>query len=136
MAITWWRKLVMRRMTEAAGRRGRRVLTFEPLEDRTTPTGIIAVGAAAGSAATVTVFDAVTRQQKFTVTAFDGFTGGVNVAVGAVQGEGRAAGIAGAAAGGGSDVTVFSGVDGTAIGTRTIGDAGSRAGVSVATADF
>jgi hypothetical protein len=133
MALAWWRQLALKRMTRAAGRRQ---LSVESLEERTTPTGIFAVGATAGNAPVVTVFDAVTRQQKFTVTAFDGFTGGLNVAVGDVNGDGTADVIVGAGPGGGPVVDVFSGVDGSLIGSVTAGDSGSRAGTTVAAADI
>jgi hypothetical protein len=135
MFSSWWRTLVMKRMTRAA--RARTQLRTETLEPRDTPAGVFASAVAPGNAPEVAVFDAVTKQQKFTINAVgDSFTGGVNVAVGDVNGDGTADIITGAKAGGGAAVSVFSGVDGTLLKTFTVGDDASRAGVSVAAADF
>jgi hypothetical protein len=135
MLSSWWRTLVMKRMNRAA--RDRRVrLEAEALETRDTPAGIFAAAVPAGSPSVVAVFDAVTKQEKFTVNAFAGFTGGVNVAVGDVNGDGTADLITGAGPGGGAAVNVFDGVNGALLKTFTVGDDASRAGVSVAAADF
>jgi len=136
MLASLWRQLVMKRMARAAARGGRPVLRLEGLEDRTTPAGIFAVPSAAGTAASVTVFDAATRQPKFTVAPFPGFTGGVNVATGDVNGDGTADVVVAPKAGGGPVVNVYSGTDGTLLKSFTAGDDASRAGVSVAAADF
>src|SRR4051812_29922561 len=110
MLISWWRKLVMSRMSRAASR-GRQTasLQVEGLEDRTTPAGVSAVGSAPGSLASVAVFDATTHQQKFTISPYTGFTGGVNVAVGDVNGDGTADIITAPGAGGAPIVNVYSG---------------------------
>ncbi|HEY3789359.1 MAG TPA: VCBS repeat-containing protein, partial [Urbifossiella sp.] len=132
----WWQSLAMRRMA-AAARSSRARLRCESLEERDTPAGIIAAGAAAGSAPVVTVYDATTLAVKFTINAYDSsFTGGVNVAVGDVNGDGTPDIITGPGLGGGPDVKVWSGVDGSLLGTLTVGDADSRSGASVAAADF
>jgi hypothetical protein len=133
MLSDWWRKLAARRMV-AAARAAR--LRVEALEQRDVPAAILAVGAGAGNGPTVTAYDATTFQQKFTVAAYDGsFTGGVRVAVGDVDGDGTPDVITGTGAGGGPVVNVFSGVDGHKMGSFTVGDGGSRAGVTVAAAD-
>src|SRR5438067_10920625 len=136
MLSSWWRTLVMRGMAGAA-RTGRTPLRAEALEPRDTPAGVFASAVAPGGPPVVTVFDAVTRQQKLTINALDGsFTGGVNVAVGDANGDGTADVIVGAGPGGGPTVEVFSGTDGTLLKTFTVGGDTSRAGVSVAAADF
>jgi hypothetical protein len=112
-------------------------LRAERLEDRDTPAGVYASAVAPGNPPVVSVFDATSRQLKFTVTPFDSsFTGGVNVAVGDVNGDGTPDVVTGAMAGGGPTVSVFSGDDGSLLKTFTVGDDSSRAGVSVAAADF
>lgn len=136
MLSSWWRKHVLTRMTRAAGRNRGVRLRMESLEDRTTPAGIAAVGSAPGVAASVSVFDAATHQQKFTLTPYAGFTGGVNVAIGDVNGDGTADVITGPGAGGAPTVNVFSGIDGSLLKTFTVGDTSSRAGATVAAADF
>ncbi|HEX4606976.1 MAG TPA: FG-GAP-like repeat-containing protein, partial [Urbifossiella sp.] len=112
-------------------------LDLERFEPRDNPTAIYATGAAPGSAPVVTVFNASTQAQLFTINAYDpSFTGGVNVAIGDVNGDGTPDIITGAGAGGGPVVNVYSGVDGTELGSFTAGDADSRAGVTVAAADY
>ncbi|HJZ54548.1 MAG TPA: Ig-like domain-containing protein, partial [Gemmataceae bacterium] len=134
MLSAWWQKAAMRRM-RAAARAAR--LRVEGLESRDVPAAIFAIGANEGSAPQVGVFDLATRTQKFTVDAYDAsFTGGVRVAVGDVDGDGTGDLITGTGNGGGPIVKVFSGVDGHQIGTFTVGDPGSRSGVSVAAADI
>lgn len=136
MLSSWWRQLLVNRMTRPV-RTGRARLGAESLETRDNPAGIFASAAAAGGPPVVGVFDAVTRQSLFTINAFEAsFTGGVNVAVGDVNGDGTADVITGAGLGGGAAVNVFSGVDGTLLKTFTVGDDASRGGVGVAAADF
>src|SRR5260221_5467793 len=108
---TVWRRILAK--WRAATRAKRTSLRCEQLEDREIR-AILAVGAVAGSAPTVTVFDASTNQVKFTLNPYDAsFTGGVNVAVGDVNGDGIPDAITGTGVGGGPQVNVYSGVDGT-----------------------
>ncbi len=64
-----------------------------------------------------------------------GFTGGVNVAAGDVDGDGRADIVTGAGSGGGPHAKVFSGRDGSLIRSWFAFDAGFTGGVLVAAAD-
>jgi hypothetical protein len=90
----------------------------------------------AGTAGTISVLDASTGQQKFAINPYPGFTGGVSAAVGDVDGDGTTDVITAPGAGGGAMVSVFSGTDGTPLGSFLVGDAGARSGVSVAAADL
>src|SRR6185312_4430706 len=136
MFTSWWQVVAKRRMVQAAGRAVRARIGLEALETRDTPAGIVAVASSPGAAALITVFDAATHQQKYTISPFDGFTGGLNLAVGDVNGDGTADIIAAPGVGGGPIVNVYNGVDGTLLKTFTVGDTTSRAGASVAAADF
>jgi hypothetical protein len=70
----------------------------------------IITGAGPGSTPTVKVFDGVTGRQIMSFDAYDkSFRGGVNVAVGDIDGDGRMDIVTGAGPGGGSHVKVFSG---------------------------
>jgi hypothetical protein len=72
----------------------------------------IIVGAGPGAGPQINVYDGVTGNLLFGFFAYNpGFQGGVYVAAGDVNGDGHADIIAGADAGGGPNVTVFSGAD-------------------------
>ncbi|MBX9585577.1 MAG: FG-GAP-like repeat-containing protein [Gemmataceae bacterium] len=131
---TTWRKLVAARLARAATRPAR--LRVEFLEPRETPAGLIAVGSEVGEDALLTAFDATTFAQRFSVNPYPGFTGGVNAAVGDVDGDGTADVVTGPGAGGGPTVNVYSGADGTLLRSLTVGDPDARNGASVGTADY
>jgi uncharacterized protein (TIGR03118 family) len=96
----------------------------------------VVAAAGAGGAPRVVVFDGATGQQIRSFFAFEsGFTGGVNVATGDVDGDGFADIVVGAGAGGGSRVEVFSGKDGSMLQSFFAFDPSSRGGVTVAAAD-
>ena len=114
-----------------------RNLQVEHLEQRATPAGLFATASAPGTPAVVTVFDSATWQQQSTISPFEStFTGGVNLAVADVNGDGTPDIIVGAGQGGSPIVKVYSGTDNSLIQTFTIGDPNSRAGVTVAAGTF
>lgn len=125
-----------RRMIRKASRKTRTILNLEHVEDRLAPAGLAAVGSQPGTPALVTVYDADSKAQQYTISPFPGFTGGVNVALGDVTGDGTVDVIVGAGAGGGPIVNVYDGTNGTFLKTFVAGAAGSRAGVSVAAGDI
>jgi hypothetical protein len=97
---------------------------------------IMAVGADAGGGPEVKVYDAVTGALRFDFYAYDAtFTGGVNVAVGDVNGDGIPDIITGAGAGGGPHVKVFSGTDGTLLASFFAYASTFTGGVNVAVGD-
>jgi hypothetical protein len=76
----------------------------------------IATAAGPGGGPHVQVFDGKTGEVLRSFFAFDpGFAGGVNIALGDVNGDGRADIVAGAGAGGGPHVKVFDGVTGAVL---------------------
>ncbi|MDB5313589.1 MAG: hypothetical protein JWO38_7791 [Gemmataceae bacterium] len=98
---------------------------------------VIVAGAGAGGGPNVRVFDAATGQQLagalgsfFAYSA--NFSGGVFVAAGDVNGDGFDDIITGTGAGGGPNVKVFSGKDGSVLQSFFAYDAGFLGGVSVA----
>jgi hypothetical protein len=97
----------------------------------------IIAAASAGGGPRVVVFDGKTGAELRTFFAFEPtFTGGVNVAAGDLNGDGRADVIAGAGAGGGPRVVVFSGATGAELSDRFAYDPSFRGGVSVAAGDM
>jgi uncharacterized delta-60 repeat protein len=83
------------------------------------------------------VFDGLTGKVLMDFMAFDpNFSGGVFVAAGDVNGDGHADIIAGADAGGGPNVTVFSGADGTVVQSFFAYDPNFHGGVRVAAGDI
>lgn len=110
------------------------------LEDRLAPAGLVAIGAPLGNPPRVQVYDAVDQSLKYDFNAFDrNFRGGVQVAVGDVNGDGTPDIIAAAGPGNSPLVRVFDGLTGA----RMTGPLGSflaysspfRGGVNVATGD-
>ncbi len=77
----------------------------------------IIAGSGAGGVATVRIFDGTNQNLLAQVFPFGGFLGGVHVASGDINGDGRADLIVAAGAGGGSRVRVYSGM--TVIGNPT-----------------
>ena len=105
---------------------------FDP---QTTP-AFFAVGAGAGGGPAVSVYNP-DKSLRFSFFAFaPGFRGGVNVAMGDVNGDGVADIICGAGPGGGPAVGVFSGKDGTEIASFFAFVEGFRGGVYVAAGDL
>jgi hypothetical protein len=97
----------------------------------------IITGAGAGGGPHVKAFSGKDGSVLLSFFAYDaGFTGGVNVAAGDADGDGRADIITGAGVGGGPHVRVFRGVDGTLLSEFMAGDPNSTAGVRVAAADL
>jgi glucose/arabinose dehydrogenase len=96
----------------------------------------IVTAAGPGGGPHVRVFDGVTFQEIGGFFAFStGFTGGVNVALGDVDGDGRAEIITGAGAGGGPHVRVFNALTGSEIRGFFAYNVGFRGGVTVAAGD-
>src|SRR5262249_8912602 len=113
-----------------------------PVEPPTAPTGadgrvrLFAVGAGAGAGPQVRVFNA-DGSPRFEFLAYDaGFTGGVRVATGDVNGDAVDDIVTAAGPGGGAHVKVFSGRDGSLLKSFFAYDPQFRGGVFVAAADF
>jgi len=97
----------------------------------------IICAAGPGGGPQVTVYDAVTLQPVRSLFAFaPSFTGGVYVAAGDVNGDGRADIICGAGAGGGPQVTIFSGADGSVLASFFAFPPTFAGGVRVAAGDL
>ncbi len=99
-------------------------------------TSILVTGADAGASPHVKVYNASTGDLKFSFFAYDAaFQGGVRVAAGDVNGDGTADIITGAGPGGGPNVKVFSGVDGSFLQSFFAYDPLFTGGVFVAAGD-
>jgi hypothetical protein len=97
----------------------------------------LVIGAGAGAAGGhVKVYDGVTGQELMSFFSFPGFMGGVNVAAGDIDGDGRADVVVGAGPGApGGHVKVFSAATGAEIYSFFAYDLGFIGGASVATGD-
>jgi hypothetical protein len=93
-------------------------------------------GGEPGSAANVRVLSGADGAVLADFPAYPGFGGGVHVAAGDIDGDGRADIVTGAGAGGGPHVRAFRGVDGTVLADFLAFDPGFAAGVHVATGDL
>ena len=98
------------------------------------PDTIVGAGPGAMGGA-IKVLDGVTGAELFSFFAFEGFSGGVFVASGDVNGDGRADIIVSADAGATPHVKVFSGLDGSLLRSFYAFDAGYSGGVRVAAGD-
>jgi hypothetical protein len=97
----------------------------------------IIVGAGDGGAPQVAVFDGKTFRLIASFYAFDpSFRGGVNVAAGDLDGDGRAEVVAGAGSGGAPQVAVFDGRTGKVLASYYAFDPSFRDGVNVAVGDL
>lgn len=96
---------------------------------------IVAVGSPVGVSSSITVFDTATGRVLRRFEPFPGFTGGVHVAVGDVNGDGIPDVVAAAGPGGTPFVRVFDLSTGTAIRNFYAFDVRFRGGVNVALAD-
>jgi hypothetical protein len=106
--------------------------------DDDTSVGIVVAGAASGSDL-LRILDGVTGELRAELQPFPGFTGGLNVALGDLNGDGIDEVIVGAGAGGGPHVRIFDGstlnqISGP-LGSFFAYDAGFAGGVSVAVGD-
>jgi hypothetical protein len=97
----------------------------------------IIIGADAGATPHVKVFSGATGAEIMSFYAFDpGFKGGVRVAAGDVDGDGRADIVAGAGPGALPHVTVYSGFNGRLLRSFLAYDAAFRGGIYVACTSF
>jgi hypothetical protein len=96
----------------------------------------VVTGAGVGGGPAITVFSGRDGSLMYTLMAYeDSFRGGVTVAVGDVNGDGRDDLIAGSGPGGGPSVAVFDGTTRNLLGTFFAYDPNFRGGVNVTAAD-
>lgn len=96
----------------------------------------LVVGAGAGGGPDVKVFDGATGTEVRSFYAYDtGFLGGVSVAAGDLNGDGKADVVTGAGAGGGPRVKVFDGATGAVVRSYLAYDPAFTGGVNVAVRD-
>lgn len=98
--------------------------------------GLIAVASDTGPESIVRAYDRLSGELRFQITPFQGWTGGLSVATGDVNGDGVADVIVGAGPGGGPVVGVFSGIDGSMISSFFAYEPAFRGGVNVSAADM
>src|SRR5207244_5146734 len=138
-------------VTLFSGKDGSRLLSFFPYDPRftggvrvaagdTTGSGAASIitGAGPGGGPNVTVYQLVNRQAQLLQSFFaydPRFTAGIYVATGDVNGDGRADVVVGAGAGGGPNVAVFNGADGTRLSSFFAFDPPFAGGVRVAAVD-
>ena len=97
----------------------------------------VITGAGVGGGPVIKLFDGVTGQLVKSFFAYeDTFRGGVNVAVGDVNGDGRPDIVAGTGVGGAPRVVEFDGVTGQTLGSFFAFDPAFRGGVNVAAGDL
>ncbi|WP_435021778.1 FG-GAP repeat domain-containing protein [Tundrisphaera sp. TA3] len=122
-------------------RRGRRLGArrrpeVDRLETRVVLSGILVQGAGSGDAPEVRVFDSATGVETSRFLAYDeAFRGGVRVAVGDVDGDGRPDIVTAPGPGMAGLVKVFSGADGALVGRFLARPKSYRGGLTVATGD-
>lgn len=98
---------------------------------------LVAVGAGAGRAPQVRIFDYTAGIEKFRFNAYeDSFTGGVRTAVGDVNGDGIDDVITGIGVGGGPRIRVFSGADASVLFDSFVYEPSFRGGLFVAAGDY
>ena len=98
--------------------------------------GVVVAGSDAGPVSTVRVFDRVTGDLRYEFTPFEGFTDGVKVAAGDVNGDGIADIAVGAGPGGGPRVAVFDGATGSLLYDFFAYEDSFRGGVTVSIGDM
>ena len=107
----------------------------EELEGRCLPSVNIITGTASGGSE-IRILDGDTGRVVNTITPFGGFTGGVRVAAGDLNGDNTDDIIVGVAGGGLSTVAVFNGVDGSALGSFFAFTPAYTGGVNLAAGDI